>query len=92
MGEKKDETKQDNKKGQVKLSELRYEYQQAITDYSQLKRQIQTVSNEKRCTFEQALEQIGYTLTWEKADQKLEKIKQSLQIYYQEDVRIPNNA
>jgi phage replication O-like protein O len=92
ISERKDETKNENKKGQLKLSELRYQYQQAITDYRQLKHQIETVSNEKICTFQQALEQIGYTITWEKADQKLEKIKQSLQIYYQEDVGIPNNA
>jgi hypothetical protein len=93
MGQNKEgnrnENNDENNKGQLKISELRYQYQQAITDYCQLKRQIQMVSNEKRCTFEQALEQIGYTLTWEKADKKLKTIKQALQTYYQQEVRIP---
>jgi predicted site-specific integrase-resolvase len=69
---------------QSTLNELRYKYQQAITDHNQLKQQIKTISNENNCTFEQALESIGYTMIWQKAGAKLEAIKQSLQPYYQE--------
>ena len=78
----------ENKQAQQKRNELHYQYQQAITDYKQLKQQIEAVSKGEDCTFEQALERIGYTPIWKKASEKLENIKQSLQNYYQAEVRV----
>jgi hypothetical protein len=75
---------ENTKKEQLTLNELRYEYQDAVTDKENLKQQVETISTKHNCTFEQALERIGYTLIWQKAEEKLEKIKQSLQTYYQD--------
>jgi hypothetical protein len=73
----------DNKKEQLKLNQLRQEYQEAITDQQQLKQQIETISNEKNSTFAQAAEQIGHTQIWQQANKRVENIKQSLQMHYQ---------
>ena len=71
------------KKVNQELIELRLEYQEAVTDYEQLKRLTQTLMKTGDCTFDKALRKIGYNDLWKKACQRLKRIKKALKTYHQ---------
>ena len=69
---------EENKKVNQELIERRLAYQEAILDHEQLKKCIQLIMDAKHCTFDKALQKIGYNALWKKACQCLETTQKAL--------------
>jgi hypothetical protein len=70
------------KKTSAALRDLRFEYQQAVTDHQHLNKSIQLIMNTEDCTFDKALRKMQFNDLWKAACQRLETIKKQLKASY----------